>query len=938
MFPGHGACDRDRLRGTCVMVRARTVKGIAMVKVASSGTSGRGLHRTGVLLVAVVGLLFGLLVAVSPAGAGTSGTTAGAADGAPDGLAATAGGTAATGGNTTGPAQQSEADAVAYINAQNTGTVKQVSGGKYHSCAVTTDGYVFCWGYNDDGRLGNGSTTKSPVPVQVCAVGVTDTSGECKSADDRPQVLSGVVQVSAGGSHSCAVTTDGYVFCWGYNGDGRLGNGLSGSQNNSPVPVRVVDVSQGFENGKVSQVSAGGSHSCAVTTDGYVFCWGYNGDGRLGNGSTTKSPVPVKVANGRQGFENGKVVQVSAGGSHSCAVAAGGVVFCWGYNAYGQLGNGSTTKSPVPVKAGAQGGETLSGVVQVSAGGSHSCAVAAGGVVFCWGRNDYGQLGNDGNTKSPVPVKAGAQGGETLSGVVQVSAGGSHSCAVTAGNTVYCWGYNAYGQLGNDGNTGSSVPVKVVDRNGFVNGQVRQVSAGGFNHSCAVTDADDGAAFCWGGNTYGQLGNGSTTKSPVPVPVAGQMRVVPSSVPFGTVEVGDSAAESVTLKHSFPFVEGGVVVNISEKEGSREGFVFTPAPAPGSGCTNDRAASTLTLTGGQPCSGAVTFAPEAPGSYGGIVALTPELYPNAGAEFAASGYGEPGADPDGPVVKADAVDFGKVDVYTAKVETVKVKNTGDEPLEITGGKITSDPDDEFAADLADCTDGKVAVGKSCTAKVQFFPRQAGESAALLELKSNAVGSATIALSGEGVAPANVGVGEPTVVEFEKASEAALEAVPGGTVIDVVELADGGFAVTVIDADGNEVVVILDEDFNVVQILSPDDPFVQSLKSIGPVKKLRAPAKKVSAKKAQVKWKKPKGEVTITRYQSRIKKSGSWKKWSGKGPQPDVNGWISRGYKKLKPNTTYKVQVRAWSYEAYGPKRSVKFRTDRKGVPTKPGNG
>jgi hypothetical protein len=419
------------------------------------------------------------------------------------------------------------------------------------------------------------------------------------------------------------------------------------------------------------------------------------------------------------------------------------------------------------------------------------------------------------------------------------------------------------------------VPVKVVSgEQGFLNNQVSQVAAGGtgtasHGHTCAVRE---GEAFCWGAGLVGQLGDGGGT-SEVPVRVAGRIAVNPKSVEFGTVDTGDLVTEPVTVEHSFPLTVADVVVNITEKESAgdrdaREGFAFTPDP----GCTNDRDKSQLTLRRGKPCSGELEFAPEAPGTYGGTVTLTPAKYPNAGTEFDASGYSEPGPDPDGPVVKANAVDFGKVDVYTAKVETVKIKNTGDEPLKITGGKITSDPDDEFAADLDDCTDGKVAAGKSCAAKVQFFPRQGGQSAALLELKSNAVGSATIALSGEGLLP-----------------------------------------VQQADEDGD-----------------PVPP--------GKVRKLTASDKKTAAKKAQVKWKKPKGEVTVTEYQTRIKKNGNWKKWSGKDPQPNLNNWISRTYKKLSPNTKYKVQVRAWSDDVKGPKDGLTFRTDRKGIPTKPGNG
>jgi alpha-tubulin suppressor-like RCC1 family protein len=861
------------------------------VTVASSNTSGRGLYRTGVLLAAVVGLLLGLLVAVSPAAAVGRG--------------------AAGDGKTPTAIQSGDADAaaVAYINAQNTGTVTQVSAGGYHSCAVTTGKTVYCWGDNRFGQLGNGSTTQSLVPVRVCAAGVTDTAGKCGN-----QFLSGVVQVSTGDFHSCAVTdtgTGGTVYCWGDNRFGQLGNGEEGTfDDKSLVPVRVCAAGVTDTAGKcgnqflsgVVQVSAGGYHTCAVTdtgTGGTVYCWGWNGSGQLGNGEEgtfdDKSFRPESVVAGEQsdGDVLSGVVQVSAGGYHTCAVrdtGTGGTVFCWGRNDEGQLGNGSTTQSLVPVRvcaagvidtAGKCGNQFLSGVVQVSTGDFHSCAVTdtgTGGTVYCWGSNYYGQLGNDqggtSNDKSLVPVRvcaagvtdtAGKCGNQFLSGVVQVSAGGYHTCAVRdtgTGGTVFCWGRNDEGQLGIGSSDGpdecerscSKVPVRVVNNEaqGFQNGQVSGLSAGRY-HSCAVTEA--GVAYCWGLNGSGRLGDGSTDRNSfVPVAVAGQMRVVPNPVEFAAVDPGSSKSKDVAVKHSFPLTDAAVVVDVGITS-KPVGFSFDPR----SGCA--KSADELTLLNGQACEGAVKFAPEAPGTYGGIVTLTPQKYPNAGTEFATSGY-SPG---EGPVVKADAVDFGKVNVYTAKVETVKVKNAGDEPLKITGGKITSDPDDEFAADLDDCTDGQVAAGKSCTAKVQFFPRQAGASAALLELKSNAVGSATIALTGMGEAAV---IGKP-----------------------------------------------------------------------GKVRKLRVPDKTVTAKKATAKWKRPKGDVPVTGYETRIKKkNGNWKKWSSKDPEPNLNGWISRTFKKLSPNTTYKVQVRAVSYEVRGKKSAVGFTTDRKGIPTRPGNG
>ncbi|MCH9720385.1 MAG: hypothetical protein K0U60_11015, partial [Actinomycetia bacterium] len=376
-----------------------------MVTVAGSNTSGRGLPRMGVLLVAVVGLLLGLLVAMSPAaGAGTSSTTTGPAEGSSSGFAATSttGETAASDGNSPARGQQSEADAVAYINAQNTGTVTQVSTGRDHTCAVTDGNTVYCWGSNKFGRLGNGSPDDSPVPVRV------------KAGAQGGEFLTDVASVSAGWEHTCAVTTGNTVYCWGYNNKGQLGNN-SATQSNVPVKVSNSE-DGGFVNGSVRSVSAGYDHTCAVTTENTVYCWGSNSKGQLGNGlsgSANNSLVPVAVRNSEDGgFVNGSVRSVSAGSFHTCAVTNENTVYCWGFNSYGQLGNGSTEdESPVPVKVAdsADGGFVNGSVRSVSAGSYHTCAVTNENTVYCWGYNSYGQLGNglsgSGNNSSvPVPV------------------------------------------------------------------------------------------------------------------------------------------------------------------------------------------------------------------------------------------------------------------------------------------------------------------------------------------------------------------------------------------------------------------------------------------------------------------------------------------------------------------------------------------------------
>ena len=328
--------------------------------------------------------------------------------------------------------------------------VSAISVGGFHTCAVK-DGGAWCWGSNGFGELGNSSTYDrfaprgSAVPVPVLGL------------------QSGVSAISAGSGHTCALK-DGGVWCWGQNQYGQLGSNsttctpLNGSSSPcSPAPVAVP----GLESG-VSAISAGGFQTCAVK-DGGVWCWGQNQYGQLGNNSTTDSHVPVAVS----GLATG-VTAISVGENHTCALKDGGA-WCWGYNAYGALGDPaiahcadpscdySTTGSLVPV---AVSGLTT-GVTAISAGGLHTCALKGGGA-WCWGFNYTGQLGN-GTTSGPfaagstVPVPVSGLAG----GVSAISAGGSHTCAVASGG-VWCWGSNGDGSLGNNSMIGSSVPVEVL--------------------------------------------------------------------------------------------------------------------------------------------------------------------------------------------------------------------------------------------------------------------------------------------------------------------------------------------------------------------------------------------------------------------------------------------------------------------------------------------
>jgi len=414
--------------------------------------------------------------------------------------------------------------------------VAAVTDGFYHTCAVTTAGAVSCWGHNLFGSLGDGSTTNRSTPATVDGLGTgaaAATAGafhtcaligtgavRCWGLNRSGQVgdglpidllaptgvggLGGVVTVAAGESHACARTGAGAAWCWGGNGYGELGDGTTTMR---AVPAPVTGLGSG-----VTAVAAGSRHSCALTAAGALFCWGNNYYGQLGDGTSTDRLAPTAVS----GLASG-VVAVATGFYHACAATTAGAAWCWGGNYSGELGDGTTTTRFAPVAVSG-----LSGVAAVAAGGNHSCAVTTAGAVWCWGYNYYGQLGNGTTTDSLTPVAVSGLG----SGVVSVTAGGNHTCALTTAGAVWCWGANWYGQLGDGTGNSSSVPVALSS----LGSGVAQVSAGGY-HTCAVTGA--GAAVCWGWNSCGQIGDGTRTLRYAPVTVAG----------FGTDAAGIGGGE-----------------------------------------------------------------------------------------------------------------------------------------------------------------------------------------------------------------------------------------------------------------------------------------------------------------------------------------------------------------------------------------------------------
>ena len=281
--------------------------------------------------------------------------------------------------------------------------------------------------------------------------------------------------------------------------------GAGGTADISSVPVDVT--TSGVLSGKtLSAVSAGTAHACAVSS-GAGYCWGLNGNGQLGNGTKTDSNVAVPVTS--TGVLSGKTVTaISAGFAHTCAIA-GGAAYCWGSNADGVLGNGSVIDSSTPVAVTATGALAGKTVTAISAGRSNTCAIADG-AAYCWGYAGFGALGS-GTVDSAMPIAVtGALSGKKVTAISVGTVSETSVCAVADGGA-YCWGSNTYGQIGDGTTTAQNAPVAVS-----LGAQpVTDIAAGGFT-TCAVAG---GNAYCWGLNEFGELGNGTTTNSLTPVAV-----------------------------------------------------------------------------------------------------------------------------------------------------------------------------------------------------------------------------------------------------------------------------------------------------------------------------------------------------------------------------------------------------------------------------------
>jgi alpha-tubulin suppressor-like RCC1 family protein len=411
-----------------------------------------------------------------------------------------------------------------------------VVAGASHTCLLNANGSVMCWGQGNSGKLGYGSTA---------AIGKTNatlpyTAGYVNTGTS-------FIQIAVGGSHTCGLTGNGSVMCWGSGTGGVLGYG---STSNVADTCSSLPYTKGFVNTGTAfvQIVVGGSHTCGLTANGSVMCWGSSSSGQLGYGNknnvgdkNTTLPYTAGFVNTGTAF-----VQIASGSSHTCGLAGNGSVMCWGAGAFGKLGYGNadnvgTTNTTLPYMQGFV--DTRTSFAKIFAFADGTCGLTGNGSVMCWGYGLDGELGygvatSVGDTATTLPYTQGFVKSGTA--FVQIAIGFAHTCGLVANGSVMCWGQAMYGQLGygstiNVGNTATTKPYTA----GFVQTGASFIwLTAGQSHTCGLTT--NGSVVCWGQATYGQPGYGSTTN------VGGTSTTLPYKQGFVNITGPDSSVPIAT--------------------------------------------------------------------------------------------------------------------------------------------------------------------------------------------------------------------------------------------------------------------------------------------------------------------------------------------------------------------------------------------------------
>jgi len=352
------------------------------------------------------------------------------------------------------------------------GAWSRVAPGGNHTCGIKADGTLWCWGRNADGQLGDGTTTQQLDPVQESSASTWK-------------------EVSAGGNHTCAIKSDDTLWCWGDDTNGQLGNG-AGTTADQPDPVQESSASAW------KAVSAGNSFTCAIKTDDTLWCWGKDSDGQLGNGGAS-----ADASDPTQESTAGTWKAVSAGNIHACGIKTDDTARCWGDDSSGQIGNGSGSSADQQSPVALSGGGTW---LSIAAGNLHSCGVKTNGTLWCWGSDTNGQVGNGATTGDRVSPVQESTGGTAWTSVT-IGNQGDTSCGLRSDGLTLCWGSG--GGNGMQGDNGEAVGGQA--RNDapelpVVGGSVWKAITTGHAHSCGIRN--DGTLWCWGSDGSGVLGNG----------------------------------------------------------------------------------------------------------------------------------------------------------------------------------------------------------------------------------------------------------------------------------------------------------------------------------------------------------------------------------------------------------------------------------------------
>ncbi|HUR95293.1 MAG TPA: hypothetical protein VMY76_11955 [Gemmatimonadales bacterium] len=390
----------------------------------------------------------------------------------------------------------------------------RIATGIYHTCALTADGDTWCWGANQDGPLGDGTTTPRSTPAPV-------TGGQKFTS------------LTAGVVHTCGLTAAGAAYCWG--SAGQVGDGSAIART---VPTLVAG---GFT---FIQLTASGRHTCGLTAAGAAYCWGFNRHGQLGDGTTIDRLVPTAVANAVGGAAV-VFASLEAGVEYTCGLTTGGKAYCWGYGDTGQTGDGGTGPSESAAPKAVVG--TVS-FTELTARANNTCGLSVG-ALYCWGSNANGQLGGgtiETHTVSSPTLSLGGPFAALAAGATAPDNGGLgvHTCALTSSGAAYCWGHNALGMLGDGSTLDRHTPTAVTGPGGGAAVAFAGLATS-MAHTCGITSSD--AVYCWGQGLDGQLGSSNDTLiTPTPV-VLGRPGVTSVTLGSTTIAIDGSTTYNAVL-------------------------------------------------------------------------------------------------------------------------------------------------------------------------------------------------------------------------------------------------------------------------------------------------------------------------------------------------------------------------------------------------------